>query len=104
MSDTQEGEMYDIARSAIPPHSNPQATQPMLFSLGYLVGPIKNEISSSQHCKATDILHFLFSFCNTGGDAAQVEPNDRKLMAAFEKVQELVNKPDTPLRTNLNLV
>jgi len=75
-----------------------------LCSLDHIVGPIKNEISNSQHCKATDMLHFLFSFCNTGGDAAHVEPNDRKLMAAFEKVQELANKPDTPLRTNLNLV
>ena len=77
---------------------------PCLCSLGYIIGPIKDEISSSQHCKATDVLHFLFSFCNTGGDAAQVEPNDRKLMAAFEKVQGLANKSDTPLRTNLNLV
>jgi len=73
-------------------------------SLDYIVGPIKNEISNSQHCEATDMLHFLFSFCNTGGDAAHVELNDRKLMAAFEKVQELANKPNTPLRTNLNLV
>ena len=50
--------MYDISRSTIPPHSNPQA-------IGYLVGPIKNEISDSQHCEATDMLHFLFTFCNT---------------------------------------
>ena len=96
--------MYEIARSLIPPHSNPQATQPTLCSLGYLVGPIKNEISNSQHCRATDMLHFLFTFCNTGGDAAQVEPNDRKLIAAFKRVQELANEPNTPLRTNLDLV
>ena len=95
--DTQEGEMYDIARSTIPPHSNPQA-------IGYLVGLIKNEISNSQHCEATDMLHFLFTFCNTGGDAAQVEPNDRKLITAFKRVQELANEPSTPLRTNLDLV
>ena len=76
----------------------------MLCSRGDTTGPIANEISNSQSCEATDMLHFLFSFCNTGGDAAQVEPNDRKLMAAFEKVQELANKPNTPLRTNLDLV
>lgn len=99
--DTQEGEMYDIARSILP-HSNPQPAQPMLCSLSDITGPIKNEISNSQHCKATDMLHFLFSFCNTGGDEAQVEPNDKKLIAAFEKIQELANKPNTPLRINLD--
>ena len=76
----------------------------MLCSPGYLVGPIKNEISDSQHCEATDMLHFLFTFCNTGGDTAHIEPNDRKLITAFKRVQELANEPSTPLRTNLDLV
>ena len=50
------------------------------------------------------MLRFLFSFCETGGDAAQVEPKNEELMAAFAKVQELANEPNTPLRTNLDLV
>jgi len=76
----------------------------MLCSRGDITGPIKNEVSNSQLCKATDMLHFLFSFCNTGGDAAQVEPNDKDLMAAFEKVQELAGEANTSLRINLNTV
>ena len=50
------------------------------------------------------MLRFLFSFCETGGDAAQVEPKNEELMAAFAKLQELANKPNTPLRINLNSV
>ena len=76
----------------------------MFHSRGDITGPIKNEVSNSQLCKATDMLHFLFSFCNTGGDATQVEPNDEKLIAAFGKVQKLANKQNTPLRISLNSV
>ena len=76
----------------------------MLGSRGDITGPIANEVSNSQHCKATDMLHFLFSFCNTGGDAAQVEPNDEKLIAAFKKVQELANMSNTILKINLDTV
>ena len=49
------------------------------------------------------MLRFLFSFCGTGGDAAQVEPKDNELIDAFEMVRELANKPNTPLRNNLDL-
>ena len=50
------------------------------------------------------MLRFLFSFCETGGDVAQVEPKDEELTAAFTKVQELANKQNNPLRINLNSV
>jgi hypothetical protein len=49
------------------------------------------------------MLRFLFSISNTEGDAPEVEPKDEELKVAFEKVQELANEPDTPLRENLNL-
>ena len=75
----------------------------MLRSLDDITAPIKNEISKSQNCKATDMLRFLFSFCNTGGDAAQVEPKDNELINAFEMVREFANEPNTPLRNNLDL-
>ena len=76
----------------------------MLCSRGDITGPITNEISNSQSCKATDMLRFLFSFCETGGDAAQVEPKNEELAAAFAKIQELADKQNTPLRINLNSV
>jgi hypothetical protein len=66
------------------------------------VGPIKNEISKPQGCKAADMLGFLFSFCGTGGGAAQVEPKDDQLTAAFEMVRALANEPGTLLKTHLN--
>jgi hypothetical protein len=72
-------------------------------SLDDIVEPIKNEISKPQDCKAADMLRFLFSFSNTEGDAPEVESKDEELKVAFEKVQELANEPDTPLRENLNL-
>ena len=72
-------------------------------SLEDLVAPIRNEISKSQDCKAADMLHFLFSFCGARGDVAQVEPKDKELIGAFEKVQELTNESDTFLRNNLDL-
>jgi len=50
------------------------------------------------------MLCFLFSFCKTGGDAAQVRPKDEELIAVFTKVQELASKQNTPLRINLNSV
>ena len=49
------------------------------------------------------MLHFLFSFCDTGGDAAEVRPNDEELMAAFKVARNLANEQATPLRNNLNL-
>jgi hypothetical protein len=50
------------------------------------------------------MLRFLFSFCNTGGDAAQVEPKDDELVRAFKVVEELAEESDTLLRKNLNRV
>jgi len=50
------------------------------------------------------MLRFLFSFCGANGDGAQVEPKDKELIGAFERVQELANRPNTPLRKNLDLV
>ena len=64
---------------------------------------IKNEISKPQDCKAADMLHFLFSFCDTRGDAAGVRPKDEELMAAFKVARNLANEQATPLRNNLNL-
>lgn len=49
------------------------------------------------------MLHFLFSFCDTGGDAAGVRPKDEELMAAFKVARNLANEQATPLRNNLNL-
>ena len=49
------------------------------------------------------MLHFLFSFCGTKGDATEVKSKDEELAAAFKKVRELADEPDTPLRRNLNL-
>jgi len=68
-----------------------------------MVLPIKNDISKSQDCKAADMLRFLFSFCDTTGDAAQVDPKDDDLMVAFETARQLANEPNTPLRKNLKL-
>jgi len=76
----------------------------MFCSRGDITGPIKNEVSNSQPCKATDMLRFLFSFCNARGDAAQVEPNDKDLMAAFEEVQKLAGEANTSLRIHLDTV
>jgi len=82
----------------------PCVNQLMLYSRNDIAKPIENEISNSQCCKATDMLHFLFSFCNTGGDAAQVKPKNKELEAAFKEVQQLANKKKTPLRINLKSV
>ena len=49
------------------------------------------------------MLRFLFSFCDTRGDAAQVEPKDQELTAAFGMARNLANNPNSPLRQNLNL-
>ena len=76
----------------------------MFCSLNDIVPAIKNEIAKPQECKATDMLHFLFSFCSTGGDAAQVQPKNDELMHAFKMVRELANEPNTPLHDNLDLV
>ena len=76
----------------------------MLCSHGDITGPITNKISNSQPCKATDMLRFLFSFCETRGDAAQFQPKNEGLAAAFAEVQKLTNKQNTPLRINLNSV
>jgi len=48
------------------------------------------------------MLRFLFSFCDTSGDAAQVDPKDDESMAAFDMARELANEQNTPLRKNLN--
>ena len=51
------------------------------------------------------MLRFLFSFCNTQGDATEVvEPEEVELKGAFEMVRDLANEPNTLLRENLNLV
>ena len=76
----------------------------MLCSLGDITTPIKSEISKSQDTKATDMLRFLFSFCGTSGNAAQVEPKDDELINAFDMVREFANKSGTPLKNNLDLV
>ena len=75
----------------------------MLCSLDDIMAPIETEIAKPQDCKAMDMLHFLFSSCNAGGDTAQVESKDGELMDAFEMAQELVNEPKT-LKSNLDLV
>lgn len=49
------------------------------------------------------MLRFLFSFCNTTGEATQVEPKDEELIAAFKMTRELANEAGTPLRKNLDL-
>lgn len=49
------------------------------------------------------MLRFLFSFCDAEDDVTKVEPKDEELRVAFEKVRELANKLDTPLKENLNL-
>ena len=71
-------------------------------SLDDIVAPIKNEIPKPEHCKAADMLRFLFSFCSTGGDAAEVAPKDEGLMLAFKMVQGLANEPNTPLGKHLH--
>ena len=48
------------------------------------------------------MLRFMFSFCNTGGDATQVVPKDEELMLAFKMVQGLANEPNTPLEKYLH--
>ena len=60
-------------------------------------------MSKAQDCKAVDMLRFLFSFCGTRGDAAQVEPKDKELIGAFEMVRKLANEPNTLLGNNLDL-
>ena len=67
-------------------------------SLGAIIVPIENEISRPQHCGVLDMLRFLFSFCDTRGDATAVEPKDKELIVAFEMTRKLANKEDTPLR------
>ena len=47
------------------------------------------------------MLRFLFSFCDTRGDAAQADPKDDELMGAFEVARELANELDSPLRNHL---
>jgi len=59
------------------------------------VEPIRNELSKSQDCKAANMLRFLFSFCASKSDAAEVEPEDDKLISAFGMVQELASDQDT---------
>ena len=49
------------------------------------------------------MLRFLFSFCDTRGDATQVEPKNDELLAAFEMTRGLANEADTPLRNSLDL-
>lgn len=49
------------------------------------------------------MLHFLFSFCGTRGDATAVERKDEGLLAAFQMTRGLANEADTPLRSNLDL-
>ena len=49
------------------------------------------------------MLRFLFSFCDTRGDATVVRPKDKELIAALEMTRELANETNTPLRNNLNL-
>jgi len=66
------------------------------------VEPIRNELSKSQDCKAADMLRFLFSFCASESDAAEVKPEDDKLMGAFEMVQKLASEQNTPLKSYIN--
>ena len=49
------------------------------------------------------MLRFLFSFCAAAVDATEVEPKDREILAAFKDVQDLANRPNTPLRDNLHI-
>ena len=54
---------------------------------------------------AADMLHFLFSYCGTGGGAALVERKADQLAVAFNKVRGLANEltaPSSPFRDNLN--
>ena len=75
-----------------------------------------------QHCEAADMLRFLFSFCGTSGDTPEVKPKEEEVKPkeeevkpkeeevkpkeeevklAFEKVRELANEPNSPLRKRL---
>ena len=47
------------------------------------------------------MLRFLFSFCGTGGDTPEVKPKEEEVKLAFEKVRELANEPNSPLRKRL---
>ncbi|KAF9643780.1 hypothetical protein BDM02DRAFT_1319862 [Thelephora ganbajun] len=83
--------------------SSSKATTTTRINLDDIVAPIKNEISRPEDCKVEDMLRFLFSFCNTSGDTAEVIPKDKEPVVAFEKDRELANEPNTPLRKSLNL-
>lgn len=53
---------------------------------------IRDNVSRPQHCEAAEMLRFLFSFCGTSGDAADVERKEEFIKLAFKQVQELANK------------
>ena len=38
------------------------------------------------------MLRFLFSFCGAKADATEIEPRDRNVLAAYEKVRTLANE------------
>ena len=48
------------------------------------------------------MLRFLFSFCNTSGDASEVEPKDKDFKYAFDEVQKLANTQKSPLMRHLD--
>lgn len=60
------------------------------------------ETSRPQGCGATDMLHFLFSFCSTRGDATNVKPKREQMVVAFDTVQCLANSMGSHFRDNLN--
>jgi len=47
------------------------------------------------------MLLFLFSFCGTKGDAAEVGPKGDDLIKAFGEVQKLASEQNTPLRSGV---
>ena len=48
------------------------------------------------------MLRFLFSFCNTRGNASEVEYKDKEFKFAFDEVQKLASTKKSPLTDYLD--
>ena len=57
---------------------------------------------SPQYCETVDMLRFLFSFCNTRGNASEVEYKDKEFKFAFDEVQKLASTKKSPLTEHLD--
>ena len=66
-----------------------------------MAGSVAVDLESTEQCKATSMIEFLFSFCTSESNERVPVCNKRSLNQAFEETRKIAKRSGTPLQTRL---